>query len=279
VRDAPVLGEAGFSGALDGFVVLDVARGVLEAPIEVAQGYVTGFVGDGADLLYTVGGEATADREGRPRMRHDLVRVHVATRLAQTTANVPGWVLSGEGDLVVTVEERWTEGWNYEHAVVALSVDAAGLVTIHDRHVLPEGAYDLRAAGATLFFTQTAWDVGPIPVGPPGTGVGGAEPGLALFDVPGASTTTIGTLRLGTAIVEGPRIESEDDYVFLLWAEDGACLLVRGGTRIERWDVSGPTATPGAEADVGSYPLLARPGALPGTYDVVLGYGGVVAFP
>ena len=100
-------------------------------------------------------------------MSHDLVRVHLATREATTPVVVPGAIVSAAGDLVFTAEGLWDDGWTWRTSIVALSVDAATATPL-DRRALPDGAYDLRAAGATLHYVATTpWDGGGGGVPPP----------------------------------------------------------------------------------------------------------------
>jgi hypothetical protein len=268
--------------ALDGFVVIDVANSTLEAEVTVEGAFVTGFVPAGGDLLYTHGRWAEPDAQQRPRMRHDLVRLDLATRASTTAVNVPGYVVAAPDGLVFTVEERWTDGWAFECTIVALSLDASGAATVLDRATLPEGAYDVRAAGATLFFaTTTVPDGGFEPPpggggGDPAVGVGGLRPDGEGFVWP---TTRISTLRLGAVLVPGPFLEDDAHFVTLLLAEEGACLTVRDGTIVTRHDVSGPAAVLSWSKDLGAYPPSARGDGVPGAYLIPLGYGGLATAP
>lgn len=279
-----------FSGPLDGFVVIDVANSTLEPPIEVEDAYVTGFVADdGGDLVYTVGDGAPFDGSGRPRMRHDLVRVHLADRTTTTAVNVPGYVVSAAGDNVYTAEETWTEGWSWETSILAISIGAApdNTATVLDRLTLPEGAYDLRAAGATLFFTRTTWAPGPEPLPPdPLVGTGGTlDPNMAwaspdnVWD-PGLPTTTLGTVRLASTLSLGPSLSDDTHWVSLLLPEDGSALVLVDGVTVERWSFAGATAVRIWSSEVGSWPLVARPDpANPGSYFLALGYAGLATAP
>jgi hypothetical protein len=269
---------AGASGATDGFVVIDVAAGALDAPITVARGYVSGFVADdGGDLVYTVGGGATEDAMGRPRMRHDLVRVDLATRATTTAVNVPGYVLSAAGDLVYTAEERWGAGWDWACAVVALAVTDT-TATVLDRATLPEGAYDFRAAGATLVYTRTTG----IPTGSGGGAPGNDGPSIAWGEpggIPWMPTTEIRTLRLAADLVDGPSLPTSDAFLTVLLVEDGALLVVENGTTLVRYDVAGLAAATSWTVALDAWPMAVRPDGAPGAYLVALGYAGYVGVP
>jgi hypothetical protein len=91
--------------------------------------------------------------------------------------------------------------------------------------------------------------------------------------------TRISTVRLGPVLTLGPSIDDETHFVTLLLAEDGACLTVRDGTTVDRYDVSGPAAVLSWSVDVGAYPTLARGDVVPGTYLLPLGYGGLATAP
>ena len=265
----------GGSGVTDGFVVLDVVAGALEAPIEVVDGYVTGFVADdGGDLVVTVGGGASSDRLGRPRMRHDLVRVHLATRATTTAVNVPGYVVSAAGDFVHTVEETWDDGWTWDRGVVALSV-VDGVATVLDRQALPAEAYDVRASGATLVYTVSSGvNVGPLPPVAGGDVAWGSPGGM-----PWMPTTSIGSVRLGAALAAGPTLPASDAFRAVVLVEDGAVLVVEDGTRLVRFDLAGATATQTFTSALVGWPLSIRPGVVAGTYVVALGYAGTVTVP
>ncbi|MBL9087907.1 MAG: beta-propeller domain-containing protein, partial [Planctomycetia bacterium] len=263
------------SGVTDGFVVLDVVAGALDAPIEVVDGYVTGFVADdGGDLVVTVGGGASSDRLGRPRMRHDLVRVHLATRATTTAVNVPGWVVSAAGDLVFTVEETWDDGWTWDRTVVATAV-VDTVATVVARRALPADAYDVRASGATLVYTvSSGGNVGPLPPVAEGDVAWGSAGGL-----PWMPTTAIGSVRLGATLAAGPTLPASDAFRAVALVEDGAVLVVEDGTRLVRFDLAGATATPTLTVALVGWPLAIRRGAVAGTYVVALGYAGTATVP
>ncbi len=284
----PAPGDLSPTGPLDGFVVVDVANSTLDAPIEVADEFVTGFVADdGGDLVYTAGDGAPFDGQGRPQMRHDLVRVHVADRATTTAVNVPGYVVSAAGDNVYTADETWTEGWAWQTSVLAISIGPTpdNSVTVLDRLVLPDGAYDLRAAGATLFFTKTTWAQGPpvlapdpvVTADPAVPNMGWANPG---YLEPWLPTTAIGTVRLGSTLALGPSVDGGEHWLSLVLPEDGSVLLLSDGVSIERWDFSGASASLLWSKDVGSGPVSVRPDpATPGSYFLALGYAGLDTAP
>jgi hypothetical protein len=273
-----------------GFVVIDVALSRLEDPVDV-PGAVTGFALDGDDLVYTVAGGADPDVLGRPRMRHDLVRVDLPTRALSTSANVPGYVVAASGDLAFTVEESWGDGWEWSADVVAVDLAAAGgAPEVASRLRLPAGAYGFVPAGATLHFTATLWPDLPTPGLPPGEGGGGGglpprpqSSGAVDFFADGGfplPTTRLGVVRLGAALAFGPSLEATTETLSLLLPEDGALLLVRGGLVLERHDVSGPVSIRRWAREIDGHPLSARPDpASAGSYLVALGYAGLTTAP
>jgi hypothetical protein len=274
-----VRGSTGAAGG-DGFVVIDVGRSVLEAPVSSPAGWVTGFALDGERLVFTFGRDGGLDREGRPRLRHDLVQVDLDTREATAPVNVPGYVVASREGLVFTAEETWGEGWSWRCSILACAVDAAG-VTVVDRLALPEGAYDLRAADASLWYSTTAIDGGGGSGGGGGSVPPGGGPGIALpadpFVMP---STRIEQIHLGATLSRGPSIPSESGFRTLLLPEDRTALVVRDGLTVERWDARGADALLLWSAPVSGYALNARPDpSTPGTYLVPLGYGGVALLP
>ncbi len=287
------------SGSIDdGFVVIDVPGARLETTIAVRGGFVTGFVADGPDLVFTTGSFAGDDRAGRPLMLHDLVRVGLATHVASSPVNVPGYVVAASASRVFTVEETWGSDWSFQSAIVATDLSGPTAVLL-DRLALPSGAYDARAAGSTLFFTTNGGYPTPV-VGGGGTGTGGGmgmgggmgsggnvmpgAPGVAgMPDMPGGipfmPTAEIGTVRLGATLAFGPSISYDADFASLLLPEDGAALVVKNGVAVDRWNVTGPTAVLDWSSDVGAWPESARPDTVPGTYLLALGFGGFVTAP
>jgi hypothetical protein len=262
----------GTGDALDGFVVIDVPGGAVETTIAVRGAYASGFVADGESLVLTVGTYAGDDGVGRPLMLHDLVRVDLVAAVASPPVNVPGFVVRSDAPRVFTVEEVWGADWTFESSVVASDL-STGTAAVLDRLPLPDGAYDYRAAGATLWFTT----YGAFAYAEPA--LGGALGGGGGHGVPFAPTAEIRTVRLGESLAFGPSIAYDADFASLLLPEEDGALVVRNGLSVDRWDVSGPTATLDASADVGTWPPSARPDAAPGTYLLALGYGGVATFP
>lgn len=279
------------TGAVDdGFVVIDVPGARVETTIGVRGGFVTGFVADGPDLVFTIGSFAGDDRAGRPLLLHDLVRVGLASRAVAPAVNVPGYVVAAGAGRVFTVEETWGADWAYESAIVATDVAGAAATPL-DRLALPAGAYDVRAAGGTLFFTTNGGM--PVPVaGVGGSNGAGAAGGAAMPGMPGLAgmpdgpggmpflpTAEIGTVRLAAALSFGPTISYDADFASLLLAEDGAALVVRNGVVLDRWDVAGASALLLGSTDLGAWPQSARPDATPGAYLLALGFGGVATAP
>jgi hypothetical protein len=278
----PMGGTSGSPGATgDGFLVIDVPSARLDAPIDTPP--VTGFALDGETLVITYGGFVESDGMGRPWMRHDLVRVHLGTRAVSAPQNVPGFVVAAVAGVVATGEELWDDDWVYRVNVVACDVPAAGPVTVLSRLALPDGSYDLRAAGATLFFTSSDYGFvgggggggggGTLPPGPPSAG-----PGI-LEGEPWMPTTTIGTVRLAATLAFGPSLDATGSFATLLLPEDGAALLTRDGMAVERWSVSGPTAVLDWTVATGVPPLTARADLVPGSYLLALGYAGLLVAP
>jgi hypothetical protein len=135
------------------------------------------------------------------------------------------------------------------------------------RLVLPARAYDFRAAGATLFYTEGGDTVVPVL-----DGLDAAAPWLP--------SATIGTVRLGTALVLGPSIDGSDAFRWLLLAEDGAALVAQDASTIERWDVSASEAMLTWTVELSGYPLRARSDpAEAGRYLLALGFAGTVELP
>lgn len=261
------------SGAADGFYVLHVPSAALEAPIAIARGFVTGFALDGEALAYTTGEPAPADDQGRPRLTHALARVDLATRSTTAPVQVPGWILASDGDLAWTAEESWGDGWSWSCAVVALELAGAEPVTL-DRLPLPDGAYDLRAAGRTLWFSR----LGPVPLPGLPPAVGAAFPDRGDGIAPGLDAG-LGCVRLGRALAFGPSIEAGDAFRWLLLPQDGAALVVRDGVHLERWDATGATAVRTLDVAVAGWPHVAHADGAPDAYLAALGYGGWTRVP
>jgi hypothetical protein len=251
----------------------------------VPAGVVTGFALDGETLRYTVGRFEQYDGEGRPWMSHDLVSVDLATRATSGAGLVPGWIAAAGGGLAYLAEERWDAGWSCAVNVVAVSL-AGPEPAVLDRIALPAGAFDLRAAGATLFFTAYEGGGGatppmPLPPGAEAGGSGGAVAERPVWDDVGTAlpTVRVGSVRLGAALAEGPSIDATAGFATLLLPEDGAALVVRDGVTVERWLVSGPAAVLDWSAQAGAYPLAARAAPTGDAWLLALGYGGLLTAP
>lgn len=268
------------SGSIDdGFVVIDVPGAQVETTIAVHGGYVTGFVADAADLLFTFGSYAGNDGAGRPLMLHDLVRVDLAAHTASAPVNVPGLVVAAQGSLLYTHEETWGAGWTSQSAVVVSGLGGASVAPI-DRLPLPTGSYDLRAAGQTLWFTNYGGGIVPMPGGGGGVAIlEGPNSGDARMSMPYMPSAEIRTVRLGTTLAFGPTIAYDADFATLLLPEEGGALVVRNGVTVDRWNVTGPTAVLVGSTDVGAWPESARQDTTPGSYLVALGFGGFVTIP
>jgi hypothetical protein len=269
-REVVPLGPPAPGPTSDGFVVLDVAAAASLPRVDVA-GVVSGFALDGDDLVYTTADEAGPDGAGRPRVAHALVRLDLPTRAASAPTNVPGYVLAVVDGVVVTAEETWTEGWSWSCDVVACAVDEAGAVEVLDREPLPQGAHDLRAAGATLWFSAFDASSPPGPALPPAGGVAWAEPGLWL------PTSDVGCVRLGASLSRGPTIGGA--FRSILLAEEETVLLVRDGVVVERFDLEGVAATPVWSHDAGAFARAARRDLDGASHLVALGHGGLVVLP
>lgn len=267
------------TGAIaDGFVVLDVPGARIETSIAVRGGFVTGFVADQGDLVFTFGSFAGNDGASRPLLLHDLVRVDLAAHTASAPVNVPGLVVAAQGDRVFTHEETWGSGWSCTSSLVASDV-VGGVVTLLDRLPLPDGSYDLRAAGATLWLT-TYGGLVPMPGGGGGSPPMGGPMGVGSgMDMPFMPSADIRTVRLGATLTFGPTIAYDADFASLLLPEEGGALVVRNGVSVDRWNVTGPAAVLVGSSDVGAWPESARPDTAPGTYLLALGYGGFVTVP
>jgi len=268
------------SGSIDdGFVVIDVPGAQIGTTVALHGGYVTGFVADGADLVFTFGSYAGNDGAGRPLMLHDLARVDLTAHTASVPVNVPGLVIASQGSRLFTHEETWGIGWTSESAVVVSDV-VAGVVTPLDRLTLPAGSYDLRTAGQTLWFTSYGGGIVPMPGGGGGVaileGSMGSDPAMGAPFMPSAE---IRTVRLGTTLAFGPTIAYDADFASLLLPEEGGALVVRNGVTVDRWNVTGPTAVLLGTTDVGAWPESARPDTTPGTYLLALGFGGFASLP
>lgn len=256
----------GTGSAADGLIVVDIPAAALGKGVEIRDGAVTGFVADGAALALTFGRFAGNDTQDRPLLRHDFVRIDLEAGVATTPVNVPGYVVAASGSDVFTIEEEWAAGWSCD-LFVAASRLGAGEPTLLDRLPVPEGSYDFRAAGSTLFFTTGGGFFFPL--------FGGMDP-----SAPWMPAFEIRTVRLGEDLVEGPAIGGSDAFRSLLLAEEGAALVSRDGFTVERWDVSGATAVETFSSDLGGFAYRAHADpANPGRYLIPMGYAGVAEIP
>jgi hypothetical protein len=217
-------------------------------------------------LAVTFAKFAGQDELNRPLLEHDYVRIDLDDGVVTPSVNVPGYVVAAAGPELFTVEDDWRDDWSVTSTVVAVRTGAGG-VEVRDRLVLPQGAYDLRAAGGTLFFSTGGDFVVPL-----FDGLGRPGPWLPESD--------IGTVRLGAALALGPAISGSGSFRTLLLPEDGAALLSRDGITVERWDVSGAAAELSWTVALPAYPLRAHADtANPGQYLVALGYAGDITLP
>ncbi len=256
----------GTGDGFDGLIVVDIPAAELGTGVDIRGGAVTGFTADGPSLAFTYAHEAGVDDISRPLVREEYVRINLDTGEATAPANVPGYLVAARDSDVFVIEEQWDDGWSLTATVVATRI-AGGEVQVMDRLALPARAYDFRVAGATLFYTEGGDMVVPVL-----DGLGVAAPWLP--------SSTIGTLRLGSALALGPKIDGSEAFRWLLLPEDGAALIARDASTVERWDVSAATATLTWTAELSSYPLRARSDpATPGRYLVALGFAGTAELP
>lgn len=256
----------GDGDGFDGLVVIDIPAAALGTGVDIRSGAVTGFTADGPALAFTFAHQAGVDDDGRPLVREEYVRIDLDTGEAIAPINVPGYVVAAQGADAFLIEEQWGEGWSLIGSVVAARV-ADGQAQVLDRFALPARAYDLRAAGTTLFYTE------------------GSDAVVPVFDeldaaAPWLPSSTIGTVRLGAALAMGPKIDGADAFRWLLLPEDGAALVARDASTVERWDVSASEATLTWTAELSGYPLRAqRDPAAPGRYLLALGFAGTEELP
>jgi hypothetical protein len=251
----------------DGLIVVDIAQAALGKGIAVRDAAITGLAADGNMLAFTMATYAGQDDLDRPLLNNEYLRIDLDSGEQTAPVSVPGYVVAADGPDVYTVEEAWGENWSVTSQVVASRM-SAGVVSVLDRLALPEGAYDLRAAGGTLFFSSGGGLVRPMVY----DAIGGA--GLWLPD------SHIGTVRLGAALALGAEISGNDAFRTLLLAEDGAALITRDGLAAERWDLSGATATLDWSESLSGYPLRAHADtAYAGHYLLALGYAGELSLP
>ena len=230
----------GVGDSFDGLIVIDIPAAALGTGIDIRGGAVTGFTADGPALAFTFAHQAGVDDASRPLVREEYVRINLDSGDVTAPVNVPGYVVAVQDADVFVIEEQWDDGWSLTANVVAARI-VGSEVQVVDRLVLPARAYDFRAAGATLFYTEGGDTVVPVL-----DGLDAAAPWLP--------SSTIGTVRLGTALVLGPGIDGSDAFRWLLLAEDGAALVARDASTVERWDVSASEAMLTWTAELSSYP-------------------------
>ncbi|MGQ0612367.1 MAG: beta-propeller domain-containing protein [Planctomycetaceae bacterium] len=264
-RPGPIVLGAG--AVMDGFSVIEIPAAALGRSIEVRGGYGTGFVTEEEILHVTVARDGGADGIGRPLLSQVYFRVDLAAGTASAGIAIPGSLLAAAGDLLFTLEETWLSGYTYASKVIASRVAGGSAQRLSELDV-PEGAYDFRAGGMTLTYT-----VGfSLPVVGPGIGAPDS------FWAPPISSE-IRTVRLAPVLANGPTIHYPDAYATLLLPEQGAALVLRNGTVVDRWDVGGVSAVRDWAVETGAYVVGARPDLVPGSYLLALGYGGVVVVP
>ena len=250
----------------DGLTVIDIPAAELGKGVAIGNAAITGFVADGSVLAFTFAKYAGLDDLDRPLLEHDYVRIDLDAGTVAPTVNVPGYVVAAADSEVFTVEDLWADDWTVTSTVVASSIVAGG-TEVRDRLVLPDGAYDLRAAGGTLFFS---------------TGGDFVVPVLDALDPAGhwLPESEIGTVRLGTALALGAVISGTSAFRTLLLPEDGAALVSRDGLTVERWDVAGSVANLSWTEALPGFPLRAHADTIsPGKYLVALGYAGDLTLP
>ena len=256
----------GDGDGFDGLIVIDIPAAALGTGVDIHGGAITGFTTDGPALAFTFAHQAGLDDASRPLVREEYARIDLDTGKVDAPVNVPGYLVAVQGADVFVIEEQWGTDWSLTASVVAAQI-ASGQVQVTDRLALPARAFDFRAAGRTLFYTEGNGFVVPVL-----SGLDSAAPPLQV--------STIGTVHLGTALAMGPRIDGTDAFRWLLLPEDGAALISRDGGTVERWDVSVPEATLTWTAQPSGYPLRAHSDpAAPGHYLLALGFGGAVELP
>jgi hypothetical protein len=251
---------------MDGLTVIDIRAAALGKGVAVRDAAITGFVADDATLAFTFAKFAGQDSLNRPLLEHDYVRIDLDAGTFTPAVNVPGYVVAAAGSDVFTVEDHWKDDWSVTSTVVAARTVAGG-IEVRDRLALPDGAYDLRAAGGTLFFAR---------------GGGFVVPMLDGLDRPGQllPESEIGTIRLGAGLALGPVIGGTGAFRTLLLPEEGAALVSRDGLTVEHWDVAGAAADLSWSVGLPAYPLRAHADmANPGRYLVALGYAGDLTLP
>lgn len=250
----------------DGLIVIDIPAAALAKGVAVSDAVITGVVADGAVVAFTLARFAGQDDFERPLLENDYVRIDLDADNATESVSVPGYVVAASGADLFTIEDIWDEDWSVTSSVVAGRIES-GAARVLNRLTLPAGAYDLRAAGATLFFSTG--DFGIVPMGEI---LGGPDYGLP--------QSRIGTVRLGAALAAGAEISGSDAFRALLLPEEGAALISRDGLTVERWDVSGAAAELTWQETLSAWPLRAHAdGSNAGKYLLALGYAGDISLP
>ncbi|MGH8224064.1 MAG: beta-propeller domain-containing protein [Woeseiaceae bacterium] len=250
----------------DGVIVIDIPAAALGKGVAVRDAAITGLVADGTVLAFTMATFAGQDNLDRPLLQSDYLRIDLDTGSTTQPVGVPGYVVAATGSHLFTIEDLWGEDWSVTSHVVAARV-ASDAVEALDRLALPAGAYDLRAAGTTLFFSTGGGEIVPLL-----DGLGRPEHGLP--------ESHIGTARLGAVLALGTEISGTEAFCTLLLPEDGAALVSRDGLIVERWDVTGSVAELSWQENLPAYPLRAHADAANvGRYLLALGYAGDISLP
>jgi hypothetical protein len=250
----------------DGVIVIDIPAAALGRGVMVRDAAITGFVSDGAALAFTMATPAGQDDLDRPLLQHDYVRIDLDSGSMTEAIGVPGYVVATAGRDLVTVEDEWEDDWSVSSQVVVARV-GSGTVEVLDTLTLPKGAFDLRAAGATLFFSTGGGVFVDSLIGTVGSDAGLPE-------------LHIGTVRLGAALEFGAEVSGGDAFRTLLLPEDGAALVSRDGLIVEHWNLAGSAAELSWDATLASYPLRAHADTMnPGEFLLALGYAGDVSLP
>ena len=256
----------GAGESVDGLIVIDIPAAALAKGVAVSDAAITGIVADGAVLAFTLARFAGQDDLDRPLLENDYVRIDLDAGRVTAPVGVPGYVVAASGADLFTVEDIWGEDWSVTSNVVAVRMDS-GAAELLDRLALPAGAYDLRAVGATLFFST------------------GGDLIVPMLDALGRPDqwlpeSRIGTVRLGPALAAGAEIGGTDAFRTLLLPEEGATLISRDGLTVERWDVSGAAPELSWQKILPAYPLRAHADAVnAGKYLLALGYAGEISLP
>jgi hypothetical protein len=251
---------------LDGLIVIDIPAAALSKGVAVSDAAITGVVVDGAVLAFTLARFGGQDDLERPLLENDYVRIDLDAGSVTEPVSVPGYVVAASGEDLFTVEDTWADDWSVTSNVVAARIDS-GAAQVLDRLALPAGAYDLRAAGATLFFSTGGGLIVPML-----EGLGRPDQWLP--------ESRIGTVQLRAELAAGAEIGGPGAFRTLLLPEEGAALISRDGLTVERWDVSGADAELTWQEMLSAWPLHAHADAVnAGKYLVALGYAGDISLP